>query len=77
MKKFQVELNYGPGRKAYLYFLVEETATETQIKDDAARFVYADSIISTAPQCRPTILIKEYREGKVVRGGIKLKTKWR
>jgi hypothetical protein len=86
-KEFQVEQDYGQGSKGWVYFSIDESSTEQEIKKRAAQEVKMDwdkkykpaipSILFNPQRCRPTIVIKEYKDGKVVRGGLKLKTRWR
>ena len=81
-KEFQVEQNYGQGSKGWVYFEIDESATDQEIMNQAVRAVRDDwdkqhTIPFNLPPCRPKILINEYKDGKSVRGGIRLKTRWR
>jgi hypothetical protein len=86
-KKFQVEQNYGQGSKGWVYFEIDETATDQEIINKAVKAVKDDwdkqykpkipSILFNPQPCNPTILINEFKDGKSVRGGIRLKTRWR
>lgn len=84
MKTFQVTQNFGGGSLGFLYLDVEDNTTDDQIKKEAVDLVIQDydkrrtGFFGKALE-KPTILIKEYcREThKVLRGGQKLKTRWR
>lgn len=84
--EFQVEQNWGDGCKAWDYFETDPNASEQEIKQKAVETVMNDwikkkqssifSFIKPTP-CRPTLKIRQHKDGKRVRGGIKLTVKWR
>lgn len=84
MRTFQIIQNFGQGSLGFLYLDVEENTTDDQIKKQSADLVredYDKRFVGWTGKAleKPTILIKEYcREThKVLRGGQKLKTRWR
>lgn len=85
MKTYQITQNFGGGSLGFLYLDIEETAAEDQIKKKSAEMVQEDydkrisRWLTGKALEKPTLLIKEYcREThKVLRGGKKLKTRWR
>ena len=82
-KEFQIVQDYGSGGKGFLY--IEVDVAEENLKAKAIEAVKEDwnkakslkLALHTPTPCRPTIHIREYAKGGVVRGGIQTKTKWR
>lgn len=84
MKTFQVEQFYGEGCGGYVYFTIQDSASEKEIEKQAIKCVrdhwnkVNPALYFTAPRpCRPTVKVYEYKDGKRIKGGIQFKTKWR
>lgn len=81
-KTFQITQNFGDSSYGYEYFEMPETATIKEIENEAIRVQKLDyknrfSGFSGKAIEKPTITVKEYKDGKKARGGIEFKTKWR
>jgi hypothetical protein len=84
--EFQIEQNYGRGSKAWIYFtivgvpnmdMLEKVAVKNVI-DEWQYILDGPQLTFAAPsRCRPTIKVREHKDGKRVKGGIEFKTKWR
>lgn len=82
--EFQVVENWGDGCKGFEYFTINVSSTDDEIKKKAIEVIKASwenqkqaSRITVPEPCKPTIKIREYANGKKVKNGIQLKTKWR
>lgn len=84
-KEFQIKENYGNGILAWTYFEIGSFASPLEIEKKAIettklewRKTRSSPLLWSVPEPpRPTIEIAEYRNGEKVKGGIRLKTKWR
>ena len=82
--EFQVTQNYGDGCKGFIYFKVVGVPHRDLIERLAIKAAKEDwdkinpaLYFSTPKPPRPTIEVAEYKDGQKVKGGIRLKTKWR
>lgn len=83
MKEFQITQNFGKsGGFGFEYFEVSNDATVEEIEKEAIRVQnndFNDRFPGFGGKAleRPTITVKEYKNGRKVKGGIEFKTKWR
>lgn len=82
MKTFQVKQNFGEGCFGYIYFDMPNNCTREQIEKKAIESQKLDyknrfSGFSGKSMERPTIFIKEYKNGRKPKGGIQFSCKWR
>jgi hypothetical protein len=82
MKTFQITQNFGQSCYGYEYFDMPDDATKEQIEKEAIRVQKLDyknrfSGMSGKSMERPTIIVKEYKDGRKPKGGIQFSTKWR
>jgi len=83
MKEFQIEQNYGDGCKGFLYIEVDPKKEDVVkkaiqcVRDDWKEVSSLQLALHNPSPCLPTIYIKEYEGRGVVKGGIKIKAKWR
>ena len=83
LKEFQIEQNYGDGGKGFLYIKADpdkENIVKKAIqcvRDDWKEVSSFNLVLHNPSPCRPTIHIREYEGSAVVKGGIKMKAKWR
>jgi hypothetical protein len=82
MKRFQITQNFGDSCYGYEYFNMPDNATKEEIEREAIRvqrFDYENRFSGFLGKAmeRPTIIVKEYKDGKKVKNGIAFSTKWR
>jgi hypothetical protein len=82
MKEFQITQNFGQSCFGYEYFEMPENATIDEIKKEAIRvqklsYQNRFSGLTGKAMERPTIIVKEYKNGRKPKGGIQFSTKWR
>ena len=82
MKTFQITQSFGQSSYGYEYFDMPDNATKEEIEKEAIRVQKLDyenrfSGLSGKSMERPTIIVKEYKEGRKPKGGIQFSTKWR
>jgi hypothetical protein len=82
MKTFQITQNFGQSCYGWEYFDMPDNATKEEIEKEAIRVQKLDyknrfSGISGKTMERPTIIVKEYKDGRKPKGGIQFSTKWR
>ena len=82
MKTFQITQNFGQSCYGYEYFEMPDNATKEEIEKEAIRVQKLDyknrfSGMSGKSMERPTIIVKEYKDGRKPKGGIQFNTKWR
>ena len=82
--EFQIKYNYDNTSGAYSYFAEREPKSIEELEERATEVMYEvwESItpalyFSEPTPPRPTIYVKEYANGKIVKGGISFKTNWR
>lgn len=83
--EFQIKESYGDGCYSWCYFKANGTETIDELKKlavDTMREEYSKQIPSLyfsgqPPLPRPTIEVGEYAKCKLVKNGIRFKTKWR
>lgn len=82
--EFQIKYNYDNTSGGCSYFTELEPKSIEELEERAIEVMYEEweSIIpalyfSEPKPARPTIYVKEYTNGKTVKGGISFKTKWR
>ena len=82
MKTFQITQNFGQSCYGWEYFEMPDEATKEEIEKEAIRVQRLDyknrfSGMSGKSMERPTIIVKEYKNGRKPIGGIQFTTKWR
>ncbi|AIT65727.1 hypothetical protein [Flavobacterium psychrophilum] len=82
MKTFQITQNFGQSSYGWEYFNMPDNATKEEIEKEAIRVQKLDyknrfSGFSGKSMERPTIIVKEYKNGRKPKGGIQFSTKWR
>lgn len=82
MKTFQITQNFGQSCYGWEYFDMPDEATKEEIEKEAIRVQKLDyknrfSGMSGKSMERPTIIVKEYKDGRKPKGGIQFSTKWR
>lgn len=82
MKTFQITQNFGQSCYGWKYFDMPDNATKEEIEKEAIRVQKLDyknrfSGMSGKSMERPTIIVKEYKDGRKLKGGIQFSTKWR
>ena len=82
MKTFQITQNFGQSSYGWEYFDIHDNATKEEIEKEAIRVQKLDyknrfSGMSGKSMERPTIIVKEYKNGRKPKGGIQFSTKWR
>jgi hypothetical protein len=82
MKTFQITQNFGQSCYGWEYFDMPDNATKEEIEKEAIRVQKLDyknrfSGMSGNSMERPTIIVKEYKDGRKPKGGIQFSTKWR
>jgi hypothetical protein len=82
MKTFQITQNFGQSCYGWEYFDMPDNATKEEIEKEAIRVQKLDyknrfSGMSGKSMERPTIIVKEYKDGRKPKGGIQFSTKWR
>jgi hypothetical protein len=82
MKTFQITQNFGQSCYGWEYFDMPDDATKEEIEKEAIRVQKLDyknrfSGMSGKSMERPTIIVKEYKDGRKPKGGIQFSTKWR
>jgi hypothetical protein len=82
MKTFQITQNFGQSCYGWEYFDMPDNATKEEIEKEAIRVQKLDyknrfSGMSAKSMERPTIIVKEYKDGRKPKGGIQFSTKWR
>ncbi len=82
MKTFQITQNFGNSCFGYEYFDMPDNSTIKQIEKEAIKVQRNDyknrfSGMSGKSMERPTIIVKEYKDGRKPKGGIRFSTKWR
>jgi len=84
MTRFQIEQSWGYSCKAYVYFDAADNSPVGELEKIAIQEMHDDwkktcefpKLIGSHTPCRPTITVREYKDGKRVRKGINFKTKW-
>lgn len=83
VREFQIKQNYGRGILSFIYFKTTETEEEF-LEPLAIKEMLLDwskinpALYFSAPKpARPTIEVCEHADGKLVKNGIRFKTKWR
>ena len=82
MKTFQITQNFGQSCYGWEYFDMPDNATKEEIEKEAIRVQKLDyknrfSGMLGKSMERPTIIVKEYKDGRKPKGGIQFRTKWR
>ena len=82
MKTFQITQNFGQSCYGWGYFDMPDNATKEEIEKEAIRVQKLDyknrfSGMSGKSMEQPTIIVKEYKDGRKPKGGIQFSTKWR
>jgi len=82
MKKFQITQNFGQSSYGWEYFDIHDDATKEEIEKEAIRVQklnYKNRLSGFSGRAleRPTIIVKEYKNGRKTKGGIQFSTKWR
>ena len=82
MKTFQITQNFGQSCYGWEYFDMPDNATKEEIEKEAIRVQKVDyknrfSGMSGKSMERPTIIVKEYKNGRKPKGGVQFSTKWR
>lgn len=81
----QIEQNYGKGSYGYLYITTNETDTldhicnmvKLELLSDFKKESEIGRLFGSAVPCYPTVHVREYKDGKRVKNGLRFKTKWR
>lgn len=82
MKTFQITQNFGQSCYGWEYFDMPDNANKEEIEKEAIRVQKLDyknrfSGMSGKSMERPTIIVKEYKDGRKPKEGIQFSTKWR
>lgn len=83
--EFQIKYNYDNTSSGWSYFTETESKSIEELEERAIEVMHEEwgninpslHLMGNPTPARPTIYVKEYSNGKSVKGGIQFKTKWR
>ena len=83
--EFQIKYNYSNTSGAWSYFTETESKSLEELEERAIEVMNEEWegidgslwLMGNPQPARPTIYVKQWADGKIVKGGIQFKTKWR
>lgn len=75
--EFQIEQNYGELGEGYLYFKTLGDVSNIDLIKRMAIDTLREDYEKGNRLCKPTVFVREWEDGDIVKNGLQIKVKWR